>query len=541
LTTTGGVGSVAAAATIFGVSLTTEAKTADVAAPVTYSRSRRAEQAFSVRQRAALKQRNLPLPNQLNNGDEELYENKVGSYTKGLPHNSVGEVDLSSYQDLDSALRSGHPLDFEKITLGSFKKLANPQAALAFVLEGPDSHCLRLTPPPTFGSAEIASEMAEMYWQALARDVPFSEYESNSLTNAAASDLSGFSSFRGSKVGGRVSTETLFRGDVPGCLTGPYISQFLSKDIQYGAIPIVQRIRTSPAGLDYMFTYARWLAVQNGDVAGANPYEITPRYLLDPVLRYIHSGRSLAEYVHRDFTYQAFLNACLILFSLEAPFDRGNPYRKSRTQVGFTTFGEAHLFDIVAKVANCALKVAWYQKWMWHRRLRPEEFGGRVHLHRSGIAKYPLHDEILNSPVLDKVHSKNGTYLLAQVYPEGCPLHPSYPAGHAIIAGACATVVKAFFNESFVIREPVVASSDGLKLEPYSGPDLTVGGELNKLAFNIAFGRDMAGVHWRSDGMEGIKLGEAVALALLADMKECHNENFAGFLLTKFDGTNINV
>jgi hypothetical protein len=43
-------------------------------------------------------------------------------------------------------------------------------------------------------------------------------------------------------------------------------------------------------------------------------------------------------------------------------------------------------------------------------------------------------------------------------------------------------------------------------------PSSTVGGELNKLAANVALGRDTAGVHWRSDGVEGLNLGEGVAV-----------------------------
>jgi hypothetical protein len=35
-----------------------------------------------------------------------------------------------------------------------------------------------------------------------------------------------------------------------------------------------------------------------------------------------------------------------------------------------------------------------------------------------------------------------------------------------------------------------------------------VGGELHKLAFNMAFGRDAAGVHYRKDQIEGIVLAE---------------------------------
>jgi hypothetical protein len=69
-------------------------------------------------------------------------------------------------------------------------------------------------------------------------------------------------------------------------------------------------------------------------------------------------------------------------------------------------------------------------------------------------------------------------------------------------------VLKAMFNPNFVIPEPVVASDDGLSLRPWRGGPLTVGGELNKLAFNMAFGRDTAGVHFRKDELEGLFLGE---------------------------------
>jgi hypothetical protein len=51
----------------------------------------------------------------------------------------------------------------------------------------------------------------------------------------------------------------------------------------------------------------------------------------------------------------------------------------------------------------------------------------------------------------------------------------------------------------------------------------------------------MAGVHWRSDATESIKLGEAVAINILRDQRACYNEDFAGFTFTKFDGTQVTV
>jgi hypothetical protein len=141
-----------------------------------------------------------------------------------------------------------------------------------------------------------------------------------------------------------------------------------------------------------------------------------------------------------------------------------------------------------------------------------------------------------------------GNALLPQAFPEGSPTHPSYGAGHGTVAGACVTILKAWFNESTRLVElgitPLQPTDDGLNLFPYTGADakdLTVGGELNKLASNVGIGRDIAGVHWRSDATESLKLGEAVAISILSDQKGCFNETFNGFSLTKFDGTTITV
>src|SRR5205809_3334071 len=88
----------------------------------------------------------------------------------------------------------------------------------------------------------------------------------------------------------------------------------------------------------------------------------------------------------------------------------------------------------------------------------------------------------------------------------GRPRIPAYGAGHATVAGACVTILKAWFDESYVIPNPVEPNLDGTSHVEYAGPPLTVGGELNKLASNIAVGRNIAEVHWRSDATESLKL-----------------------------------
>jgi len=203
-------------------------------------------------------------------------------------------------------------------------------------------------------------------------------------------------------------------------------------------------------------------------------------------------------------------------------------------------YGAPHILSLVTEVATRALKTVWYQKWFIHRRLRPEAFGGLVHNTRSGAATYPVNAELLHSAALDGVFSANGAYLLPVGAPEGCPTHPSYGAGHATVAGACVTILKAWFDESFVISNPVVSNADGTDLEPFSGPDLTVGNELNKLAANVAIGRNALGFHYRSDYWESLKLGEALAIGVLQESKSCFNEG-GSLTLTRFDGTTITI
>jgi hypothetical protein len=160
--------------------------------------------------------------------------------------------------------------------------------------------------------------------------------------------------------------------------------------------------------------------------------------------------------------------------------------------------------------------------------------------HLAGTLDVKLHSNILNSQAVQASFSKFGDYFLAQAFPEGSPTHPAYPTGHGTVAGACITVLKFFFDNDFVIPNPVVPTSDGLALVPYTGSDagqMTVAGELNKLANNISFGHGIhAGIHWRSDTSSSIQLGEAVAISMLQDRAPTYAEKFT-ITIRKIDGS----
>src|SRR6516164_1735626 len=218
-----------------------------------------------------------------------------------------------------------------------------------------------------------------------------------------------------------------------------------------------------------------------------------------------------------------------------------NPYRGSHTQFGDITLGNKNLLSLLAQASLLAQKASYYQKWQIHRRARPEAFGGRVELHQNGRKPYDIHPAVFRSEALARIKAETGSYLLPMAYPEGSPTHPSYPAAHAVNAGACATILKAFVNESYEIQRPVEASADGIQLEPWRGEALTLGGEIDKLACNIALARDAAGVHFRSDSISGLRVGEAAAIGLLTDYSRTYNERFEGFVLTRFDGGRVRV
>ena len=514
-----------------GLALAPAAQSALPGVPRRPNLDKRSDSAYAIRVDAALRQWNTVPSQHISNGDEALLPGRIATYTKALPHSPEGEVSEAAFRVMLEALESGKPSDFEQVPLGYGRRLTNPQAAFAFALEGGDSHRFGLRPAPSFSSTEAAWEMTELYWQSLTRDVPFAEYPQSPLISEAANELG-------------ATPAAVFRGETPGDLQGPYISQFLLQPIPYLSGKLEQRFRTPQAGTSFMTSFDEWLRIQQGDApARAAQFETE--------LRYLSCGRDLAEYVHYDVLYQPYLNAALILLN-RGPESEGtdgsrvlhpaNPYRSSLTEDGFVTFGAAHIADWLGRVTTAALKAAWCQKWLVHRRLRPEAFSGRVHLNLTGTQFYPIHQDLLQSTALARNFVEHGSYLLPQAYPEGSPTHPSYPSGHATVAGACSVILKSFFNEDALLTNCVEPSADGLELQPCdAGFAPSIGAEVNKLGFNISMGRDWAGIHYRSDAQEGMHLGEQVAISILEDLAATFTEKFSGFSFTRLDGTRVNI
>ena len=247
----------------------------------------------------------------------------------------------------------------------------------------------------------------------------------------------------------------------------------------------------------------------------------------------------------------------MILLGLGAPFDPGIPFQDDDfrdKQQSFAHFGGPHILSLVTEVATRALKAARFQKFNIHRRLRPEAVGGL--LYQWDKNKLPeavviekLTQEISGaSNLAPEIRAKSNNGLLL---PEGSPMHPSYGAGHGTVAGACVTILKAFFDHGWQLpltdsKGNYIAyesdpSCNGQSLKPVTlKKPLTIEGELNKLASNIAIGRNWAGVHYFSDYLESIRLGEQIAIGILEEQKLTYGENFS-MTVPLFDGGAIRI
>ncbi|MDJ0649395.1 MAG: vanadium-dependent haloperoxidase [Xenococcaceae cyanobacterium MO_188.B19] len=663
----------------------------------------RRQQAKQIRINAAELAASRPHPRHISNGEEFEYRRPtpdgknepsyIANFTKGLPHNPDTGFLLNSadYRQFVLGIQSGDPQDFAQTPLGPIScdsdvtihpgclspqgikcdtadrqkfwqsKIAKTAkknkgaklrawesagAGLTFDLEGADAQAVTMPPAPTLDSVELAAEMAEVYLQALLRDVHFSQFrDSHQVTGTPVDSAKcgvceycppqinvdkAIEILNNVKIGGlnwfnsnccdlteeeqnrnrtTVNRQNIFRGIAPGDDKGPYLSQFLlignggvnPNDsiltpadglITYGSIRVDQRVRVATPCKDYMTTFEAWVDVQNAaDVRNLETYINDIKNECDrdskkscsnrefPAYRFITTPRDLATYVHYDALYEAYLNACLIMLGMEVPFDPGLPFQgpdKQDKQQGFAQFGGPHILSLVCEVATRGLKAVRYQKFNTHRRLRPEALGGLIDRYKNNIGKdqlKPIHSLVC---ALDKVHllekvkhhnkcqndparnycdarhldpsASGDNYFLPMAFPEGSPMHPSYGAGHATVAGACVTILKAFFDHGYelsqkqgniyIAYEPNQDGS-GLNKVTLTQP-LTIEGELNKLAANISIGRDWAGVHYFTDYIESLRLGEQIAISILEEQKLTYGENFT-MTVPLFDGGTIRI
>ena len=578
------------------------------------------------------------------NGDEEIVNTSFStSFTKGLPHDGLGNAHPDDYQKFMTAINTspdqnnhpfdvplgpqnapGHhngsahtnpPLDFTLQNLPCSRTVKvrgweSPRAGHGYDLQGADAGGLGMAPAPALCSDELVYEMGEVYALALLRDFDFSAIQDADDTpqklqysvadvlgalNELDFALDGNSKRRNARLDA-AGDFTAFRGSTDGAKSGSYISQFLllgetecqtatqnnSGRIPYGSQKIDQKVAYYQEGANFMIGWDHWLDVQNGA-----DFKPLGAFAESGMSRFICTPRDLAAYVHDDQLYQAYLNAALILLNSNLGFAGGFPEpNSSGTRTPFATFGGPHLLATITEVSSRALKAVRRQKFNIHRRCRPERIAAmitRIAANQTDgwseteTACYQtMYNQLKNSGLLPLVSRLNKAghdywqyrdhawiagnnpdwigseqnYLLPMAFPEGSPMHPSYGAGHATVAGACITILKAFFNmftsgDSWQLLSmssagfPFTYRGTESGLERTGSSDhLSVSGELDKLAANISIGRNMAGVHFYSDYYDSLRLGERVAVSMLMDQLPMYDEPVCMRLMS-FDGDRI--
>jgi hypothetical protein len=206
------------------------------------------------------------------------------------------------------------------------------------------------------------------------------------------------------------------------------------------------------------------------------------------------------------------------------------PWRYNGNETPFINFGEPDLHATLGIVGRSALAGAWYVKWN-SLFLRPEAFSLEIdRVFNDGRNRHHISNVLLSNPIIKR------TKILSQVYPEGAPLSPSTPSGQATYMGACITVLKFFYQTDYSIPcyEPTIDGSSLVQTPVMT----TVEDELHKLAFNIGYGRMWAGVNYSSDITSGLKRGQKVALACLADLVQRYSEHIS-ITINQFNGKPI--
>lgn len=593
----------------------------------------RRQWSHDMRVAAAERARAREHPTHKANGDEQKFATAhyAMSFTKGLEHDrDTGLVKRPEhFEAFRTAIDKGEITAFQDGSVPPAKQKERqweaPTAGVVGDLEGPDAQAVTMPPAPPLGSDELAYEMAEVYELALLRDEPFSVFEGDASKatvskkiNHSLKRLNGLKYTalgypgRPRKHGGKLITpQQAFRGSSPGVDAGPYLSQFMlignhspgkpsevkNGEIRYGPQKISQKVPAAQTGAagDFMTVWAKWLAVQNG----ADTRDDNILFPAGNKWKFIATPRDLATYVHDDALYQAYLNACLILLGMRASFDpafdplsgHGQQAKGSQWEAGgFALYGGPHILTLVTEVATRALKAVRFQKFNNHIRLRPEALAARIEK-AAELDKCYFHGEkvfrSLEHSILDTVKAvrtgnASGTALLPMAFQEGSPMHPAYGAGHATVAGACVTVLKAFFDTAAVLVQRKQKNSDGkaeneiafrrpLKEGAKAGkhtltaddvpvafvPEdangnklveskrqttfLTLEGELNKLAANISIGRNMGGVHYFSDYYDSLRMGEEIAIRMLEEQALCYSTDPFVMSVPTFDGDVVRI
>jgi hypothetical protein len=365
------------------------------------------------------------------------------------------------------------------------RKLVSPQAG-AYAELPPEIAALR---PPEDESLEMAADLAELGAMVLCRDLQRAHFDPVIVAELRE--------FPGHEIG---EPFRMPNDPIPG-----YGTVFGLNVVNYGWAshnPWTTRIRSG----SYGNTAAAHYELQRGAIPTAQVFGGYRQDWRRPTLR------GLASMAHQD---QPFLPGLFIgfqLLSAQAPLSDMFPVLENET--GFVSHGGA--VDLQCAIAD-ATRLA--MQWTW--ALKARECGARPEELWPDAAGGNLHPRLwAKAPT---IMSRVGQFL-SMVYAEAAPLHPAWPSGHASIAAASATVLCAMFKDGPIPSLGIESLHEEVRHALW--------------AMQIV-GRMSSGVHFRSDCLAGIKVGEAAAVQYLRKRRQA--EPLGQTTFTGFFGREITV
>lgn len=334
-----------------------------------------------------------------------------------------------------------------------------------------------------------------------------------------------------------------------------------------GVFRLDRRLRPASPGQDFLTDWSSWLQTQNGDPPGGSHDRYIPAAAalstaapampLTDEPRFVTTPRDLASCAQAGPDCESFHRIYLTLAAARMPPDPGLLAAATRDgdDPRLAQLRHAEAAALLGQATLQALRQAGRPPAPAHWRAAPEAVGGLLNLLNPRCSPMMPHEDVPQNAVLRRLqptlrqlsdsglcerviaHNRHQNRHLQQAfthcllpvaYPEGAPAYPDYPSRHALVAGACVTILKALFAmedvygiDIYLVEPGALAwqpAPDGASLVGSPQPGgLTLAGELNKFASNLSLGRCFAGVSYYSDYVEALRQGEMLALTLLSD------------------------
>jgi len=442
--------------------------------------------------------------------------------------------------------------------------------------------------PPKFHSNQLATEMVEMYWAALIRDVAFTNWSTDPLVAQACAELTSFGAdFKGPKNAGVVTPATFLSVGNVWQLPGPRLSQFVFMNlfpVSSGGLAsqVIQKVRYFVPGMVSNKIWALNTTDWNQSPAitlhkTGNAAEAGPVRVAAAAARYCTYPRDYMSYMVGG--QAAVINTMASLNTIGGsvgpnqlnPNNNGpQPTIPADVPAGDGPFNfAANCFEIMGLASNVRVfSQIWKHTYL---RARPEEIGIEVQrtlglVTPAGIAAaigggFPgafapsavyTNPLLLLSQALNLTYAAQSSYFLSTSSQFGCPADPAYPSGHLTSTTMMWTIFKALINHTGTLPcqqpDPATNFTTLASCTLFGGPaTVNAHDEINKWIANAAMHRMLVAIHYRSDVEESIATVEQVAIDFLKDYALTvrnalpTSTNLSGFRFKLFNGTLYDV